>query len=268
MRATRMHPFFKNKLRKLTMQSHEPSASRDMRRRPHATLDLASRHVKALKIERLLGLSSLPQPMRLLEIGTGAGGIAHYFATHSQLRCEVHAVDVVDSRQVTEGYAFRQVPGVELPHADASFDVVISNHVIEHVGDAEAQARHLAEIRRVLKPGGVGYLAVPNRWMLTEPHYGLKFLSWWPRTWRTPYLRLMGKGEFYDCEPLEMEQLERMLVKAGLRCRNLCVDAIREMLAIEHPSSLGICLLSRVPNRLWVLLLKLMPTLIYRLERE
>lgn len=37
--------------------------------------------------------------------------------------------------------------------------------------------------------------------MLTEPHYKLKFLSWSPRRWRSPYLRLMGKGTFYDCEP-------------------------------------------------------------------
>ena len=74
-------------------------------------------------------------------------------------------------------------------------------------GDAVVQAQHLGEIRRVMKPSGAGYLAVPNRWMLTEPHYRLKFLSWWPHGWRTPYLKLMGKGDFYDCEPLEMRQL-------------------------------------------------------------
>ena len=58
--------------------------------------------------------------------------------------------------------------GVELPFDDARFDVVISNHVIEHVGDEAAQHAHLREIRRVMKADGSAYLAVPNRWMLTE----------------------------------------------------------------------------------------------------
>lgn len=54
-------------------------------RLPHVALDLASRDRKAQKIERLLGLADRPQPIRLLEIGTGSGGIAHYFGTHPRL---------------------------------------------------------------------------------------------------------------------------------------------------------------------------------------
>lgn len=204
-------------------------------RQPHAVLDLPSRNWKAMKIERLLGLAQRPQPMRMLEIGTGSGGITHYFGTHPNLRCNVTSVDVHNNRLVHDGYTYRQVQGVELPFDDASFDVVLTNHVIEHVGDRTAQHRHLAEIRRVMKPDGIGYLAVPNCWMLTEPHYRLKFLSWWPHAWRTPYLRLMRKGTFYDCEPLQMRQLERMLAATGFRYRNLCIEAWRETFEIERP---------------------------------
>lgn len=238
-----------------------------LRRHPHAVLDLRSRNAKALKIARLLRLETRTRPFRMLEIGTGAGGIAHWFATSPGLRCEVTAVDVCDNRQVRDGYAFQLVPGVELPFGDAGFDVVVTNHVIEHVGDGAAQHRHLTEVRRVMKPGGVGYLAVPNRWMLTEPHYQLKFLSWWPHAWRTPYLRLMRKGTFYDCEPLEMRQLERMLGAAGFRYANLCIEALRATFDIEHPDSRGAHVLRRMPD--WPLkpLRPLIPTLIYRLER-
>ncbi|MEW9571168.1 methyltransferase domain-containing protein [Rhodanobacter sp. Si-c] len=237
-------------------------------RRPHAILDLASRSAKALKIERLLDLANRSQPMHLLEIGTGSGGIACHFAGHGVLRCQVVAVDVVDNRRVSDGYDFHLVQGVVLPFADASFDVVISNHVIEHVGDAGAQAHHLSEIRRVMKPGGVGYLAVPNRWMLTEPHYHLMFLSWWPHGWRTPYLRLMRKGEFYDCEPLEKRQLEHMLDSAGFGYSNLCIEAMRETLAIERPQAMITRVLSRVPDGLLKPLRGLIPTLIYRLQLQ
>lgn len=235
-------------------------------RQPHAVLDLPSRGWKAEKIARLLELASRKQPIRLLEIGTGSGGIAHWFAHHPQLRCEVVAVDVCDNRQLHEGYAFQQVEGVDLPFEEASFDVVISNHVIEHVGDAQAQARHLSEIHRVMKPDGVGYLAVPNRWMLTEPHYRLKFLSWWPRGWRTPYLKLMGKGDFYDCEPLEMRQLERMLDAADFRHRNLCIDALRQTFEIEHPHARVTLALRRIPDVLLKPSRSIIPTLIYRIE--
>ncbi|MGH8399236.1 MAG: class I SAM-dependent methyltransferase, partial [Gammaproteobacteria bacterium] len=147
-------------------------------RLPHAVLDLASRRLKGLKIERLLDLPSRPQPLRILEVGTGSGGIAHYFGTHPQLHCEVDAVDVHDNRLITEGYRYQQVTDTRLPFIDESFDVVLSNHVIEHVGGEQAQRAHLAELHRVLRPEGIGYLAVPNRWMLVEPHYKLAFLSW------------------------------------------------------------------------------------------
>lgn len=236
-------------------------------RQSHAVLNLTSRTTKALKIERLLGLASRPQPIRLLEIGTGSGGIAHYFATHETIRCEVTAVDVVDNRRANGGYDFHVVNGVILPFADASFDVVISNHVVEHVGDAEAQVRHLREIRRTMKADGVGYLAVPNRWMLTEPHYHLMFLSWWPQKWRTPYLRLMRGAGFYDCEPLEKRRLERMLGDAGLGYRNLCIEAMREVIGIERPKSAIVRCLAIVPDRLLEPLRGLIPTLIYRLDR-
>lgn len=236
-------------------------------RQPHAVLDLPSRAWKAEKIARFLALSSRKQPLRILEIGTGSGGIAHWFAHHPELRCDVAAVDVCDNRQLHDGYAFQLVEGTELPFTDASFDVAISNHVIEHVGNVEAQMRHLGELRRVLKPDGVGYLAVPNRWMLTEPHYRLKFLSWLPHGWRTPYLRWRGKGDFYDCKPLQLHELETMLDRSGVRYQNLCVEGWRATLDIERPTHLGTRLLTKVPDAILRLFNPVNPTLIYQIGR-
>lgn len=235
-------------------------------RQPHAVLDLPSRRWKGLKIERLLDLEKRPRPIRMLEIGTGSGGIAHYFATHPRLECEVHAVDVVDNRQVRDGYRFRLVTDTRLPYEDDAFDVVLTNHVIEHVGDEKAQLDHLREVRRVMAPTGVGYLAVPNRWMLVEPHFRLMFLSWWPHAWRTPYLRLMRKGDHYDCEPLQMRQLERMLASTGFAYGNLCVEAWRATFQIERPDTTANRLLQATPDSFLNPLKRIIPTLIYRIE--
>jgi ubiquinone/menaquinone biosynthesis C-methylase UbiE len=55
---------------------------------------------------------------------------------------------------------------VELPLEDDSFDTVLSCGVLEHVPDPEGS---LAELRRVLRPGGMLYITnLPNRYSYTE----------------------------------------------------------------------------------------------------
>lgn len=46
----------------------------------------------------------------------------------------------------------------QMPFADRSFDVVLCNHVLEHVDN---DIRAMEEIHRVLKPGGFAILQVP-----------------------------------------------------------------------------------------------------------
>jgi ubiquinone/menaquinone biosynthesis C-methylase UbiE len=157
-----------------------------LERQPHAILDGDSRRLKAQKIARLVESARPLRGARLLDIGAGSGYIASNLREFVGAEGEVWAVDVNDQRRTNEGYRFKPVTGTELPFEDDSFDVVLSNHVIEHVGDRAAQLHHLGEIRRVLAPGGVCYLAVPNRWGLVEPHFRLPFLSWIPAGLRDP----------------------------------------------------------------------------------
>ena len=262
---------FGNRLRATLGDILNPKAIEptEINRRGHAVLDLHSRSAKARKIEALLDLKPTDQPLRILEVGTGSGGIAHYFGTHSHMRCEVDAVDVTDTRQIYDGYRFTKVHDVVLPFPDGYFDVVISNHVIEHVGDLGAQRLHLAELRRVIKAEGAGYLAVPNRWQLVEPHYRLAFLSWLPERWRTPYLRLRNRGTEYDCRPLTVPQLEALLREAGFNYAQHHGRALRLTYELERPTApVYRWLFKPIPDSLFNIARKAFPTLIYSLRTE
>jgi SAM-dependent methyltransferase len=101
-----------------------------------------------------------------LDIGCGNGDISRYFGA----RNSVTGVDVTDQRRPEADFAFRLVDSPTLPFADDTFDLVLSNHVIEHIPD---QGKHLCEVRRVLKTSGFAYLATPNRSSpLMEGHVG------------------------------------------------------------------------------------------------
>ena len=57
--------------------------------------------------------------------------------------------------------------GEQLPFADNSFDLILSNEVIEHVTDDRAS---VAEMARVARPGGRVVIFAPNRWYPVEQH--------------------------------------------------------------------------------------------------
>jgi ubiquinone/menaquinone biosynthesis C-methylase UbiE len=232
-------------------------------RRPHAILDAQSRILKARKIIELVGRDRIAGA-RVLDIGTGAGVMASEL---SRLAREVVGVDVRDQRTVFDGFRFVRVEGTTLPFEDASFDVVLSNHVIEHVGERSEQLHHLREVSRVLTDGGVCYLAVPNKWVLLEPHFRLPFLSWLPSGLRDPYVRLARKGEFYDCNLPTRGSLERLFADAGFTYRELTIDAMRAMDRVESPSGLTGRIL-RAPDGVLRALMPVVPTMVYLLSKR
>jgi 2-polyprenyl-3-methyl-5-hydroxy-6-metoxy-1,4-benzoquinol methylase len=172
----------------------------------HAILDSASRKRKAEKIARILRQKKDISQSHLLDIGTGAGYIANHIA---QYVGAVTSVDLVDERQVVDGYTFKQVTSELLPFPSATFDIVLSNHVIEHVHD---QQKHVDEILRVLKPGGIAYFATPNRRWPIDPHYRLLFINWMPRKMATNYLQTVSK-KVWDIKPITTRHLHKYVGK-------------------------------------------------------
>ena len=65
----------------------------------------------------------------------------------------------------TEDLRYENVDIESIPYSDGVFDVVIANHILEHVVDPE---RALREINRVLKPDGFAILQTPYSNLLTN----------------------------------------------------------------------------------------------------
>jgi len=213
-------------------------ATSNQPRRGYASADSERRMLKAQKIEALLSTLCPVDGARVLEVGTGAGYIAAHFAQRVGPRGQVQAVDVTDTRKVHQGYQFQRVDDTTLPFDHATFDICISNHVLEHVGDGRDQLQHLREIRRVLRPNGWLYLAVPNRWTLMEPHFRLPLLSWFPPKLGDLYVRAAGKGERYDCDPPSSNTLRALLKQANLSAKDVTLDGIRLVGELESKPGL------------------------------
>ena len=248
----------------MSEQQHDGPAERA--RLPHVVMDRDSRVFKARKIVALVGEARFRDARRVLEIGCGSGVISSTLARFGSPGLAVDAVDVVDSRVDTAGYTFQRVEGTTLPFADGVFDLVISNHVIEHVGAIDDQLRHLAEIRRVLAPGGMVYLAVPNKWRLVEPHFRLPLLSWFSPAVSDRYVRAAGRGTHYDCLPLALRPALDLFGRAGFTARNATVPALRETLAIEWPDHAIASASRRIPDGLLATLMPIMPTFVFLLQ--
>lgn len=234
-------------------------------RQPHAILDFESRLLKARKIARLVERVHPLTGARVLDIGAGSGHIASTLGELVGKHGDVWAVDVRDQRRTIQGYGFKEVAGTDLPFEAGSFDVVLSNHVIEHVGGRADQLNHLREIRRVLARSGVCYLAVPNRWVLLEPHFRLPFLSWLPKGLRDPYVRAARRGSHYDCNLPTRGQAKGLFSESGFEHEEVTIPAMRALNEIESPS-LAVRLLCAAPQPVLRSLLPLNPTMIFLLS--
>jgi ubiquinone/menaquinone biosynthesis C-methylase UbiE len=228
-------------------------------------LNVPHRRRKAEKIARIVQSQRSLGGLDLLEIGCGSGVISRDLAERVGPSGSVTAVDVLDERVVTDGFAFELVDGVMLPFADDRFDLIVTNHVIEHVGDRGQQRTHLREIARVLRPKGLCYLAVPNRWALREPHFGLWFLSWLPHTMRHVYVRAASKGDIFDCEPPGPLTIRRLIRDAGLELQEVTDQAMRLVLELENGP--GPARIARaVPRSLLRLISPVSPTMVFLLS--
>lgn len=175
----------------------------------------------------------VPRSARIVEFGGGGG-------FHAQAVVERGFSDVlvtdVDSGAVAACTA--RFPGLRAEVMDAnaltlptaSVDVAISIEVVEHL---LAPDRHVAEVARVLRPGGHFLVRTPNR-LAADVYY-----------------RWAGRYDMPIWHPSTFSHggLVRLLVRHGFRCEDLPMEELPESQVEKLPRPLRF--LARLPMR-WI----------------
>ncbi len=165
--------------------------------------DKKSRKLKALNIKNILtnyyGKEKLKK-LSVLDVGASSGIIDFYISKYVGMLTGIDidngAISYAKKKFIRKNLLFKKGDALKLSFKNNRFDIVICTHVYEHV---EKPNKLFREIHRVLKPGGICYLAAVNALWPIEPHYYLPFLSYLPKKIANFYLRIFtGKKYYYE----------------------------------------------------------------------
>lgn len=138
-------------------------------------------------------------PGKLLDVGCGTGDLAAIFAQHGWRAHGIEPSEQAAEHARAAGVAVVAGTLADAPWPEASFDSIIFNHSLEHIPDP---AEAVAQAARLLRPGGVLAIAVPN------------FGSW--------HRRFFGSAWFQLDLPRHLQHFDRaslagLIRRAGLR---------------------------------------------------
>ncbi len=110
---------------------------------------------------------------RLLDLGCGTGHSYELLGERETVGVDLHAASLAGQRRETVVADMR-----DLPFGDAAFDAVVAVHSLEHVPDPGVV---LAEVARLLRPGGKAAFVTPNRFTfgladeIVDPYHEVEF---------------------------------------------------------------------------------------------
>lgn len=164
--------------------------------------------------------------VRVLDWGAGKGHISYLLrkAGFDVTSCDVQSTASDSSfgqrTPILEEQSIHVIPlldDVALPFADASFDLVVSFGVLEHV---RSDALSLREIRRILKPGGRFFFSFLPYW-----------LSWTQRVTRM-------RGDWYHPILYRARGVRRLASDAGFRVEGIWHGQLLPKNSLPHNDAL------------------------------
>jgi len=166
---------------------------------------LLDKQYKQAKIDKMLSILgdtgyASEDGIKELAIDIGCSGglfvyaLAPYYKQVFGLDIDTSALKYAKDTRSKKNVQYLQADSQKLPFPDQSVDLILCNHVYEHVPDATVL---FSEIYRVMKSDGICYLGAASRLTPIEPHYHLAFLSWLPKPLAHLYMRMARKGDYY-----------------------------------------------------------------------
>jgi arsenite methyltransferase len=171
---------------------------------------------------------------RVLDIGSGPGLLALEMAAAVERSGTVCGIDLSEtmisiSEARCSGYPWvtiQKADAVQLPFPDGHFDAAVSTQVYEYVGDV---AQALAELRRVLRPGGRA-LILDTDWDSIV----------WHSSDAARMRRVLAAWEEHLADPRLPRTLSPKLAQAGLRIERREVFPLFNPELHEHTYSHGL----------------------------
>jgi SAM-dependent methyltransferase len=159
----------------------------------------------------------------ILENGCGVGMYVEHLAPLGGQICGLEYDFERAAQAGLSNPAIVNAAGETLPFPGASFDLILSHEVLEHVLDDRMAVR---EMLRVLKTGGRAVVFVPNRGYPFETHgifwrgkyyFGNKpFINYLPRRWRdrlAPHVRVYSRQDLVKLfEGLPVKFVEQTVI--------------------------------------------------------
>lgn len=149
-------------------------------------------------------LSRLEPPVCILDIG-GTESYWQVMEFNADDRVFITLLNLNDENITTPNILSFAGDARNIEADDASFDVVFSNSVIEHVGTYEDQMKMAQEVRRV---GKRYFIQTPNKYFPLEPHFLFPCFQFLPLKIRVWLLQNFDLGWFRKTpDPIKAKEI-------------------------------------------------------------
>jgi len=159
-------------------------------------------------------ISRLNQPITILDVG---GTEEYWKPLMSELKMDFQITLLNLSEQAVSSHKINSIKGdaQNLHFSNASFDVVFSNSVIEHIGGYKSQQKMAEEVKRVAKRY---FIQTPNKYFFIEPHFLFPFFQFLPLATRVWLVTHFSLG-WFDREP-DPECARQLITSINLLNKN------------------------------------------------
>jgi len=168
---------------------------------------------------------------KILDIGTSPvdNEYQNYLIHKYPYKRKITCVSNVKLNKIKERYPeikTLQCDGREIPLKNNSFDIVISNATIEHVGNKRNQTKFIKEAVRLSKK--LVFISTPNRYFPIDFHTLIPLIHWFPKKIHRFILKKIGLDFFSKESNLNLlSDNELRNICENLKIKNYTINKIR-----------------------------------------